>query len=239
MKANDMISVLCPTRGRPEIFNRMVESAFDGQSDDQVEILAYIDADDDEAMAYKELPAIGRVKIFMGEVRTVGQAWNKLARRAQGSLLMMGNDDLIFWTKGWARLIFAELAAKAPADGLFMAWTDDGSGKSAGRCAFPIVTRRWYETVGYFAPECFHFLYHDTWIHDIAKRVDRAIYLPNILIEHAHFSFKKAKYDETYRRHRVGQKNQEKRRADKLIFEQRAELRQRAADELTALMQDS
>jgi glycosyl transferase/beta-hydroxylase protein BlmF len=187
------------------------------------EILAYIDEDDPTQDDYSRE---GDIEILTGPSDGVGRAWNRLARKSQGNLLMMANDDLVFVTEEWDRKIVERLRIEGPVDHIFVAWTNDGSSSIERRCAFPMVSRRWFDTLGYFTPECFNFLWHDTWIHDIGRRLDRLIYMPDILIEHRHFSFKKAEYDDTYKRHRVGAENANKRKQDERTYDETANIRE-------------
>ena len=165
-------------------------------------------------------------------VKSVGVAWNYLARVAQGDLLMMANDDLVFKTPRWGAALYDAMNATGWDDGIFCAYCDDGAPKPEDRVCFPIVSRKWYETLGYLAPECFNFLWHDTWIGDIAKRINRALYVPTVLVEHRHFTFKKAEYDATYQRHRVGPENRKKRTEDQRTYESSVGLRQQHAKTL-------
>ena len=38
--------------------------------------------------------------------------------------------------------------------------------------------------------------YVDTWLDDVARKINRIKYLPNVITEHMHFSVNKSKYDE-------------------------------------------
>ena len=46
----------------------------------------------------------------------------------------------------------------------------------------------------------FKHFFIDTWVWMLAKSVDRAIYIPDILVEHRHWKAGKAAKDETYNR---------------------------------------
>lgn len=232
-----VVSILCPTRGRPELAQRMVDSAL-GTAQDGVEIWLYVDPDEPDMSGYGHIHG---AEVWHGDVsRGVGAAWNILARASSGSVMMMGNDDLVFHTAGWDRKIKEALHScsnvskentNSPhAQPLRLVWVDDGSGRASSCCAFPIIPRRWMDIVGYFTPECFHFLWHDTYVHDVAKRADLCQYIPDVLIEHCHFSFGKAEKDETYERHRQGPENARKRKEDKATFGRTRLLRQADAD---------
>lgn len=240
-----MISILCPTRGRPKLFERMLRSIHSTiASHRNIEILIYLDHDDPRLSSYDAIIDYGdRPKYRMyapslddGKARTVGEAWNILAHAAVGEYLLMGNDDHVYMTPHWDQKLLDILSERMPKDGIFVAWVDDKTGKAARRCAFPIVSRKWYETLGYFTPECFNFLYHDTWIWDVGKRLDRTFYIPEVVIEHRHFAFKKAEYDDTYQRHRVGVENARRREVDKQMFNSMAGQRQSDAYKLKDLI---
>lgn len=234
-KKTDMISVLCPTRERPELFTRMVDSAL-MTGGKNFELLAYVDDDDPKLGEYARLDLDG-VKLIAGLPDGVGKAWNRLAREAKGNLLMMANDDLVFRTDGWDERLMTAIDSRGLSDGVFVAWANDGAPGCGRRCAFPIVSRRWVEIIGQFAPECFNFLYHDTWVHDVGRLVDRLIYVPDVLIEHKHFSFKKADYDATYRRHREGRENKAKRKQDEQTYKNSRRLREQWAQLLKTCME--
>lgn len=191
-----MISILCPTRGRPEMVRRMMNSVRNTQSG-EVEILLYFDNDDQAR--YVSYP---QADVIMSGEGTVGQHWNKMADVARGNILMMGNDDFIYHTPGWNNIVEDKIVENFP-DDIYVAWTDDGSGKADKRCAVPIVSRRWVDTLGYFCPPGFKFFYNDTWISELGTLVERKLYIPEVLVEHCHFSFDKMEADETTRRHRV------------------------------------
>lgn len=193
-------------------------------ADTMIEVLFYVDVDDPLRGDYATLEPI------VGPSDGVGKAWNRLATVAKGDLLMMGNDDLRFETRGWDQAILEAIDRSGfGRDGLFVAWANDGSPKAATNCTFPIVSRLWYEVLGYFTPECFHFLWHDTWIRDLGQRLGRLIYVPQALIEHRHFSFGKSMMDNTSKRHRMAPDSSRKRREDETMFCRTAGDRERDA----------
>lgn len=164
----------------------MMDSAGEGH-----EHLFYVDADDDMLSAYQEQ----QIPFITGPRVRLGIIWNFLARRATGTHLMMGNDDLIFRDANWAERVHQELPCTEPLVGC----CNDGI-NGAEHFAFPIVTRKWYELMGCFTAEVFTFGYHDTWIFDIASRLNnRTRYLEDVLIEHIHPTTGKRPADKTFR----------------------------------------
>lgn len=206
----NVISLLCPTRGRPAFAERLLESvARTAAQPGRVELLFYVDSDDPERAAYEAFAArltqgplaLGRCTVFVGEPMSVSRSWNILARQCVGDLFVMANDDQVYVDAGWDTRLDRE--ASAYPDGIFCMWFNDGI-NGVRHCAFPIVSRTWYETLGYFTPGIFEFLYNDTWVMDIAVRLGRTHYIPDVLVEHRHFTAGKSEFDDTYQRHRTG-----------------------------------
>jgi hypothetical protein len=94
------ISILCPTRGRPDQFARMVDSALDlAARPEAVEVVAYFDNDD--PAGYQA----GRYRAVRGPRILLSEAWNECRGAAAGPIYMHAGDDLIFRTRGWDGLV--------------------------------------------------------------------------------------------------------------------------------------
>lgn len=228
------ISILVPSRGRPDLLNLLLES-LKTNSETAIEVLVYLDDDDSSPYNKAEIESnYPFCKLFVGPSKRVGIIWNELAALSTGKYLMMGNDDLVFTQTGWDSTFIATVEKHLPQD-FFVAWANDsGPSDCSKRCCFPIIPRHMYNVLQYFAPTCFNFLYHDTWLHAIGMRINRCFYLPNVVIDHRHFAFKKAEYDETYRRHRVGKKQERQEDAD--TFERTDWIRQEHANKLLSVI---
>lgn len=229
-------SILTPSRNRPARLKTFVQSVYSLCAyPHNVEILVYVDTDDPAISQYKqfewdtEIPH--NVQFVYGEPVSISKSWNTLAEQSCGDVLVMGNDDLEYRTQDWDILLQTELE-KYP-DQIYCAWMQDCI-NGEKHCAFPIISRKWYDTVGYFAPGVFNFGYNDTWVFDIAKRVDRCHYIPHITAEHCHFSANKSAFDDTYARNRTQQRGNLY-ALDQVIYEQTASQRQADADKLREL----
>ena len=84
-------------------------------------------------------------------------------------------------------------------DEIYCMWFND-AWESQKFCTFPIVSKKWVKELGYFMFPFFKHFFIDTWVWMLAKSVDRAIYIPDILVEHRHWKAGKAEKDETYNR---------------------------------------
>lgn len=203
------ISLLCPTRGRPDNALRLGLSALKTAAQPhRVEILFYVDEDDPTRSQYldafkgrrEELNQFRRCAFLFGEAIGISKAWNELASRCQGNLLIMAADDQTYNDFGWDDRLDVE-TQKYP-DEIFCMWFNEGHW-GGNLCTFPIVSRKWCVTLGYFTTGLFECLYDDMWIWELARRVDRLHYIPDILTEHLHWGYGKAAIDETYSRKQV------------------------------------
>jgi len=175
-------------------------------------MLFYVDEDDPAIDAYKSLhwhaqkeyEGFKKIEFAFGNPMSVSKSWNIIAERCVGDVLIMGNDDLVYQTDGWDEKLDQELD-QYRADKVYVAWMNDGI-NGEKHCAFPIVSREWYECLGRFTPGTFHFGYNDTWIFEVGKMLERLHYIPHIKAEHLHFSTGKSEMDDTYARNRTQQK---------------------------------
>ena len=214
MIKDSSIAILTPTRNRANNCERFIKSIYNTTKNrGSVELHFYVDNDDPSIEAYKSLAKhcyeeyneFYKCEFTFGAPMSVSQSWNIIANKTTSYLMIMGNDDLIYRTPNWDSELIQNLAVKYKQDPMWVAWFNDGINGDK-HCAFPIISREWYDTVGYFAPGCFNFGYNDTWVFDIAKRLDRTHYIPNILVEHMHFSKGKSEMDDTYARNRTQEK---------------------------------
>ena len=228
-------SILTPSRNRPDRLKQFIDSVYTlAAFPNNVEMIVYVDLDDPRLADYKQLEAnIEHNVVFLfGEHMSISKSWNSLAKLSTGNVLIMGNDDLLYRTSAWDKSLDLELDLYP--DDIYCAWMEDKiNGES--HCAFPIVSRLWYETLGYFAPGVFNFGYNDTWVFDIAQRVDRCHFIPHIIAEHMHFSANKSKFDDTYARNRTQERGNLYHK-DKDIYEATREQRHGDAQKLLAVI---
>jgi aspartyl/asparaginyl beta-hydroxylase (cupin superfamily) len=219
------LSLLCPTRERPgglaALLRSLDRTAYAGQ---RIEVLCYADADDPLLPGYRRLfdragrdfPRLGRCALIVGEPVGVPAAWNELAAAAAGDYLLMANDDQLYVDYAWDLALddaAARLRESCP-DQVLCLYFDGGQ---YGRDVpdFPIISRAWYEALGYFAPVIFQQWSTDKWIFDIARQAGRLYPVPGVFVEHRHYQEYKAPFDATYQRHRM---TREKSLADQTLF---------------------
>lgn len=196
-----MISLLLPTRGRPDFFGSMLETAYLTTSPGSVEAVAYVDEDDPAAGYYEKLATTWaernlHVRILTGPRLVLSVAWNTCAEEAVGDLLMLAADDIRFRHPGWDEAVETVFAA-IPDRIAYVYGNDDIHNFRLG--THGIVSDEWRRAVGYFVPPYFTSDYNDAWLHDVARMAGRAIWLPQLHTEHLHPAVGKAAEDLTHR----------------------------------------
>jgi glycosyltransferase involved in cell wall biosynthesis len=192
----EKISILLPTRGRPENIRRLLQSLVD-TSNELPEVVMYVDLDDATMQFGSYNPDIypaDKLILVPGPRIVLSQCWNKCLEHASGDILMHGGDDIVFKTKGWDDMVRRGFGAHA--DRIVFIHGDDGYwGNRFGTHGF--IHRKWVEAVGYFVPPYFSSDYNDTWLNDVANAIQRRMYLP-FVTEHMHFLFGKGEKDQTH-----------------------------------------
>ena len=187
-----MISILLPSRGRPDNLRRL-HSSVAITSVNMPQFSLYADLDD---------PVTARVGEQLGMVVTTGprivmsHMWNLAQRAASGDIFMLCGDDVIFRTPGWDLEVERQFAAVP--DRILFLHGDDLSGHASVLGTLGFLHRRWVDTVGYFVPPIFSCDYCDTWQNWVADQLGRRLYLPDLVTEHMHPDFNKAELDQTH-----------------------------------------
>lgn len=192
------ITVLCPSRGRPDRLENMIASLYaTAMNGIYVDVNVLLDRDDPCVQAYQEAQMLCDIEV--ADRMPVPAAFQYLADRATGDILMLGSDDIEFRTRGWDMEV-RKAFDKFP-DGLALVCPNDGHGNGRpgdfkGNHWF--VTRRWVDVVGCFCPTVFEHFCCDTVPEKIAALAGRLVHLPHVLVEHRHFKYHQAERDETY-----------------------------------------
>jgi hypothetical protein len=187
-----MISILIPTRKRPHNIQKLWDSITRTVHNPiDIELVLYIDEDD---KSYKNLKM--PYKKVNGERIVLSDMWNVCAKEATNDIMMYCGDDVLFRTKNWDRIVIS--AFDKLEDKIGYVFGRDGSVHDGIYGTHGFVHRNWFDALGYICPPVFSGDYSDTWINDVAKLVDRHIFI-DILTEHMHPDFNKTELDDTYK----------------------------------------
>lgn len=199
-----MISVLVPSRGRPESLRRSIRGLLDvADQRDAVQIVVGCDPDDAESQA----AALALPNPFNGNATWVAperygygrlyEYYNALAAIAAGGWLLLWNDDAFMTSTGWDTQIEALPETVLVAD-LHNAF-------SPGLCCFPAVRREAVAALGAFCIDTPHV---DSWWQEIGRRSGtiRAI---SAHVHHDRADLTGGHNDATYQEGRAGLRNEE------------------------------
>jgi hypothetical protein len=187
------VSVLCPTRNRPDSVLRLADSAL-ATAEGPVEMVFWCD-DDAPGSVPDDTP--GDVTVLTGPRRTMSDMWNPCWRAARSDVYMLCADDVAFRTPGWDTMVLRALTAWP--DRIAWVFGGDGTGihpEDYGTHGF--VHRAWTDAVGYFTPPYFSCDYADTWLNDLAARVGRRHRVRGLLTEHLHPAVGRGAWDASH-----------------------------------------
>lgn len=168
-----MISILCPSRGRPDLAKKMIETAI-AHSSSPVEVLLYLNDDDPLLSEYQKL--IDQKYYIVGPDRSPAYSWNLLAELSKGDILFLMGDDATFVTYGWDKIV--ENAFDQFPDKIACVYPYVPGIKKINNPHF-CVHRNWIKALGYFVPPHFWHWYVDTWTRVLAKEIKRYVCLEN------------------------------------------------------------
>lgn len=193
---SDLISILVPTRNRPDNVTRLVSTVRDTASaPEKIEILFYVDEDDDTFP--NDLSGI-RFKVVRGPRIWLSLAVNTLYVHSKGEILMPGGDDMIFQTVGWDQKIRDSFWLSQ--DKIKIVYANELGWHGEKIAIHGFFHRKWVQTVGTCVVPG-RLAAYDRWVTDVARKLGRLEFREDIEIPHLHYrqSNYKAPFDETYR----------------------------------------
>lgn len=206
------ISILVPTRGRPVRLLDFLQSIIDTTEDlSNIEVVLAVDEDDRSYDQMKWPDARLKIVKTIAPQASMGSLNTRCMGNSCGKLIMLGNDDVVFRTKGWDQALIEE--SKRYPDGIFLMFAKDGIKNDAFAC-FPILSRKCCALIEDPFPKIYQGDGIDSHLFDIFLRLkdygyDRLCYLPNVYMEHRHISNGKGDKDGIYnlRSHQLGNHN--------------------------------
>lgn len=193
------ISLLLPTRGRPTLVERFLQSVIEHSVRREL-IEVIICADEDDPGSHNFASTELTLKLFVVPRQSMG-AYNSICvRESVGDILIAVNDDMVIQTEAWDEKVRA-LDARYP-DGVYLGYGNDLF-KGPNLCSFPILSRKTCETLADPYPAAYKGAFLDTQLMDIFYRLkhrghDRLAYDQEIIFEHIHYRVNPDVLDTTY-----------------------------------------
>jgi len=194
------IGIFCPTRKRPASLLSLIKSITENADrPDRVHFALYVDSDDEMTLGLiKELNEKTNLKITVviepHNSRPLSDTYNLLYKHCPVDIMMQFGDDTLMRTQGWDSIV--ENAFERHTDKIALVYGRDGI-HNEGFAPHYALHKNWIETIGYVSPPYFTADWSDTWMFEIAKEIKRNVFLPDLLIEHLHWTQGKSQIDET------------------------------------------
>ena len=184
-----MISFCCPSRGRPDLAKRLVDTATETQKG-QTEFLFYLNDDDEKLEEYKDL--LDEKHYTIGPNQSTCYSWNLMCDKASHDIVMLMGDDVQVKTKDWDQLIVEQFDKYE--DKILMVVPSEGRRKGTKNLGNEVklwedkplpaahfaVHKNWTNTLGYLAPAFFWHWNVDTYTQKVARKLNRCLYLPTV-----------------------------------------------------------
>ncbi|HUV42297.1 MAG TPA: hypothetical protein VMY36_00055 [Patescibacteria group bacterium] len=189
-----IISIIIPVGPERDFIVRgSLQSLVDKTRDkSRLEVLVKVDYGDDETMeAIKIYKALLPLRIIRMDGSKRGSELAKyadvLAEFSKGKLIWYWTDEARILTDGWEKTVYAK---GVMADQFVVFFVNPS--KMIGDI-YPMITRRWYKTIGHFAAH----MAHDSCCHVIAERLKgivQYVKMDNILMKNSTFMKENPEY---------------------------------------------
>lgn len=162
-----MISILTPSRSRPDLAKRMYESAKQF-AETNIEILFFLNEDDPLLNEY--IAFLKEGEYLIGPNQSTCYSWNLMSTQAKHDILFLVGDDARFETVGWDKKILD--AFNLYPDNIVCIYPKVPTlGKN--KCPHFCLHKDWIKVLGYYLPPHFYHWYVDTWIRELAQSIGR------------------------------------------------------------------
>jgi hypothetical protein len=191
-----MITVICPSRGRPANVARLIESFRLTRVHRSTRLIIAVDSSDPDLVGYSN--AVSGAGVFLLNVdskrRNMVQTLNQAASYAvEDVVTILGfvGDDHVFETGGWDAKLNDALQP------MMIAYGDDGHQHEALPTAV-FMDANIVRALGWMAPPGLHHLYVDNAWKVLGEVMQSLRYFPEIKITHLHPHAGRAEWDTTY-----------------------------------------
>lgn len=202
------------SRSRPQQFFAVLDNIREMSASDNYFVWAKLDEDDGSmmaAVAYQKLAEYPELQVKWGRSKNKTHAINRdLDNLPPFDIMICMSDDQLFTVKGFDDIIRKNMPADL--DG-FLHFPDNY--KKASVCTMSIMGANYFKRFNYIYHPAYYSLWCDNEATEVAKLLDKYIYIPEQIFEHNHYSTGRPK-DQLYKRNDTY-------RRDRVIYKQRKE----------------
>lgn len=195
----DKIYILVPTRDRPEVLKRLVDS-WEEHTEGLTELIIIIDSDQRDLYYNLILGAKAGVNIvvlndrykLVPKLNTIANAAMRGDFGINPLALGFVGDDCIFQSDGWEAQVLQQLEK----DKGMVYCNDLLQGERLPNNIF--MHKNIVKTLGFFAPFVLQHYFIDNYWRELGVVTNKIYYFSNLYIEHMHWSNQKTKKDSLY-----------------------------------------
>lgn len=197
------ISLLHPSRGRPEKSLATDKYWLDRAGNVDIELIVSIDTNDQPARymqiyeGQKQGYPGANMFVLIEDNDTVVEATNKAASRSTGDILVYLSDDFKC-PHQWGELLVHEF--EGITDPCLLKVDDCLQKFDVPVLTIPIMNRTLYERLGYFWHPGYRSMFVDEHLYWVSRKLNAIKLAPHLKFPHEHPANGKAQDDETYRR---------------------------------------
>ena len=193
------ISIVLPTRGRPNRLKSLLESIKKTTKfSDKIEIIIRVDNDEKDIYQKIKVSNLNYTFIYGPINSNMGKLNKDCIDKARGKIIFIINDDVIFQTHNWD-IILKDKIKKFNTE-IFLMYPDDGL-KGKKLSTFPILNRDTLLQNPNLLPDMYKGSFIDIHLMDIFMEYNNGkniCFLKDILCQHNHYRKYKNLLDDTY-----------------------------------------
>lgn len=190
----DRVLLSCPSRERPHRLKEMLASYRETRSPN-TDLVIYIDNDEPRLSEYQALILPAGSKLEIHPRTYLAHIHNNIIKNNPGyDYYMPVNDDIIFRTSGWDKLLIQTIQEKGGGWGI--AYGNDLAGNHRWELpTFGMVSGNIIRVLGYVYPLEVLALFGDTFLLDLGRSLGKIFYNPTVIIQH----YRELDYMDDYR----------------------------------------
>jgi len=197
------IKVIFPTRSRPDKFLNVLKKYHEYAHDlDNMTFVVNCDENDETTNNIEFIKKVGEFKnthLYFDDNNSKIQACNRNVDENGGyDILMLASDDMVPVKKGYDKIVRLGFEKYIPdLDGV-LHFNDGIQGKRLNTLC--ILGRKYYNRFGYIYHPSYMSLYCDQEFTQVSKKLDKQVYVDNIIIRHEHHAHGYCSVDDLYDR---------------------------------------
>ncbi len=198
LKETEVVSVICPSRRRPEQLKLMISSCLEKSSNPKsIQFCIYIDRDDFSYEGFEKNFPGADIKFLQGPRLWLSSMYNALLTQATGDYILWLGDDVKFQTNNWDIAMKSEIR-KFPKNLGVVHVNDKATSYKQIYATIGMVHRNWIDVFGYVFTPHLRDNGIDFWITNVANQVKKRTYLSDVVVEHMQYRQGKSTPDSTY-----------------------------------------